>query len=148
VVIFEDSPLPLIAEVMATEPHTAAAPDPAAVAAADHSDPAAASDPSASAARGGRFILCFDYDALAAAARTLRLRPWRPGGRIALPGMDGTKKLQDVFVDAKIPRAERETMLLLATESEILWIPALRHTRLYAPAPGTARMLTLIPGDG
>jgi tRNA(Ile)-lysidine synthase len=119
VVIFEDSPLPIVAEVVAAQP-----PDTAA------------------------FALTFDYDALAAAARTLILRPRQPGDRIALPGMDGTKKLQDVFTDAKVPRAERDAVLLLATESEILWIPALRHTRRYAPTPQTVRVLTLIPRGG
>ncbi|MDR2163220.1 MAG: tRNA lysidine(34) synthetase TilS [Clostridiales Family XIII bacterium] len=89
--------------------------------------------------------LVLDYDALLSTAVILQLRANARGDRICLPGMDGSKKLQDIFVDAKVPREKRRAILVVATEDEVLWIPGLRRTRLYAPHPGTKRVLLLCP---
>jgi tRNA(Ile)-lysidine synthase len=89
--------------------------------------------------------LVLDYDALSSAAAILQLRANAPGDRICLPGVDGSKKLQDIFVDEKIPREKRRGLLVVATEDEVLWIPGLRRTRLYAPGAGTERALVLTP---
>ena len=65
----------------------------------------------------------------ALAGRTLALRPWQPGDRIAPTGMQGrSRKLQDVFVTAKVPAAIRATLpVLVDTESnEVLWVPGYR----------------------
>src|SRR6266511_4201764 len=45
----------------------------------------------------------------------LKVRAWRPGDRLA----GRTKKIQDVFVDAKIPRSEREAWPLVVRGDEI-----------------------------
>jgi tRNA(Ile)-lysidine synthase len=48
----------------------------------------------------------------------LALRVWRPGDRFRPAGAPGRKKLQDFFVDAKIPREVRGRLpLLLAGEA-------------------------------
>ena len=63
------------------------------------------------------------------AGRTLELRTWHSGDRIAPVGLDGhSRKLQDVFVTAKVPPAVRATLPLLAdaTTGEILWVPGYR----------------------
>ena len=65
----------------------------------------------------------------ALAGRTLELRTWHSGDRIAPVGLDGhSRKLQDVFVTAKVPPAVRTTLPLLAdaTTGEILWVPGYR----------------------
>ena len=50
----------------------------------------------------------------------------KPGDRIQPMGMVGRKKLQDVFVDAKIPREQRATFMLLVDETEqVLWVPGI-----------------------
>lgn len=64
-----------------------------------------------------------DADVLAADGRTLRVRTRRPGDRIHPLGAPGTKKLQDWFTDAKIPRAERGHMPLVCLGSDVVWIP-------------------------
>lgn len=56
---------------------------------------------------------------------TLRVRNWRPGDRIRPFGMAGHKKLQDVFVDAKIPRAVRHRIPLIADDEKVVWVPGL-----------------------
>jgi tRNA(Ile)-lysidine synthase len=93
----------------------------------------------------GGASLTLDYEALSSAAAALRLRTKAHGDRIRLPGMDGSKKLQDIFVDEKIPRERRAFIPVVATDEEVLWIPGLRHTRLYAPNPDTKRVIVLTP---
>ena len=49
----------------------------------------------------------------------LRVRGWRPGDRLA----GRSKKVQDVFVDAKIPRSEREAWPLVVRGDAVVAIP-------------------------
>ena len=51
----------------------------------------------------------------------LKVRGWRPGDRLA----GRTKKIQDVFVDAKIPRSEREAWPLVVRGDEVVAVPGL-----------------------
>ena len=51
----------------------------------------------------------------------LKVRSWRPGDRLA----GRRKKVQDVFVDAKIPRSEREAWPLVVRGSEVVAVPGL-----------------------
>lgn len=65
----------------------------------------------------------------ALAGRTLALRTRLPGDRIAPTGMGGrSRKLQDVFVTAKVPPNVRDTLPVLADADtgEILWVPGYR----------------------
>lgn len=52
----------------------------------------------------------------------LCLRNRRPGDRIRLPGMSGSKKIQDFFVDRKVDRELRDRVPLLCAGQEVLWI--------------------------
>ncbi len=52
----------------------------------------------------------------------LILRAWRPGDRFRPLGMSGQKKLQDFFVDAKVPRPQRGRIPLLVTGGRIAWV--------------------------
>ncbi len=49
----------------------------------------------------------------------LKVRGWRPGDRLA----GRQKKIQDVFVDAKIPRSEREAWPLVVRGHEVVAVP-------------------------
>ena len=51
----------------------------------------------------------------------LKVRGWRAGDRLA----GRSKKVQDVFVDAKIPRSEREAWPLVVRGDEVVAIPGL-----------------------
>jgi tRNA(Ile)-lysidine synthase len=53
--------------------------------------------------------------------RGLKVRAWRPGDRLA----GRTKKIQDVFVDAKIPRTERESWPLVVRGNEVVAVPGI-----------------------
>ena len=51
----------------------------------------------------------------------LKVRAWRPGDRLA----GRSKKIQDVFVDAKIPRSEREAWPLVVRGDEVVAVPGI-----------------------
>ena len=51
----------------------------------------------------------------------LRVRSWRPGDRLA----GRAKKIQDVFVDAKIPRSEREAWPLVVRGEDVVAVPGI-----------------------
>jgi tRNA(Ile)-lysidine synthase len=51
----------------------------------------------------------------------LKVRGWRPGDRLA----GRRKKVQDVFVDAKIPRSEREAWPLVVRGREVVAVPGI-----------------------
>lgn len=55
-------------------------------------------------------------------------RNWRPGDWIAPIGLSGRKKLQDIFTDLKVPRAQRQSLPIWAfgDSSEIAWVPGYR----------------------
>jgi len=71
-------------------------------------------------------------DAEALRGKTLQVRTRRPGDRIRPLGLDGTKTLQDLFVDAKVPAARRDTLPLLVVDNEVVWVPGYRVARGYA----------------
>jgi tRNA(Ile)-lysidine synthase len=55
------------------------------------------------------------------------LRHWRAGDRFQPIGMKSAVKLQDLFVNAKIPAARRRELVLATTASgEIFWVEGLR----------------------
>jgi tRNA(Ile)-lysidine synthase len=56
----------------------------------------------------------------------LRVRCRRPGDRYRPLGLGGSVKVQDLFVDRKIPRACRDSVPVVADARGILWIPGFR----------------------
>ena len=70
----------------------------------------------------GRLVAHLDADAVAGG---MHIRSRRPGDRVRPLGLGGEKKLQDVFVDAKIPASERDGIPLLVADWGIAWVPGL-----------------------
>jgi tRNA(Ile)-lysidine synthase len=58
---------------------------------------------------------------IAAELPGLKVRGWRPGDRLA----GRSKKIQDVFVDAKIPRSDREGWPLVVRGDEVVAVPGI-----------------------
>lgn len=59
----------------------------------------------------------------------LYVRSRRPGDRIQVKGMNGSKKVKDIFIDEKIPRSERDIWPILTNANhEILWLPGLKKS--------------------
>lgn len=57
----------------------------------------------------------------------LTVRSRRPGDRLVPFGSSTPKKLQDLLVDAHVPRAERDAVPLLLAGDTIIWVPGLRR---------------------
>ncbi len=57
----------------------------------------------------------------------LFLRRCQHGDRLHPSGMTGSKKLQDLFVDAKLSREERQSSLLLIKDEVVLWVIGMRR---------------------
>jgi tRNA(Ile)-lysidine synthase len=73
------------------------------------------------------------------AGRALLVRSRRPGDRIAPVGLNGTKKIQDLFTDEKIPEAVRDAIPLFECDGELAWVPGYRIGRRFAvPAADAA----------
>jgi tRNA(Ile)-lysidine synthetase-like protein len=66
-------------------------------------------------------------------------------------GGQGSRKLQDLLVDAKIPRPMRRHLpVVVQSDGVILWAPGLRPAETGRPGPGTRRWVefrALPPGD-
>lgn len=73
----------------------------------------------------------------------LTLRGWRPGDRFCPSGMRGSKKLQDFFVDCKIPRERRKQIPLLCDAEKICWIVGLRLDERVRVQNSTQRVLVV-----
>lgn len=71
----------------------------------------------------------------------LSWRSWQQGDRIKPFGMNGSRKVSDIFRDAKIPDDRKGSVPLLVKGDELLWVAGLRHSRLYPVAASAAEML-------
>ncbi|MFA7256129.1 MAG: tRNA lysidine(34) synthetase TilS [Kiritimatiellales bacterium] len=63
------------------------------------------------------------------AGREVVVRTAQPGDRMEPYGMEGSKKLQDIFTDLKIPKAQRESWPVVECGGEIIWLPGYRIAR-------------------
>jgi tRNA(Ile)-lysidine synthase len=68
------------------------------------------------------------------------LRHWRAGDRFQPIGLASPVKLQDLFVNAKLPAARRR-QLVVATAGEIFWVEGLRIGENFKLTPATKRVL-------
>ncbi|PAV28578.1 tRNA lysidine(34) synthetase TilS [Virgibacillus profundi] len=60
-------------------------------------------------------------------ALPLHIRTRRSGDRMSWRGLNGSKKLKDIFIDAKIPKKERDNWpILVDNNGEILWLIGLK----------------------
>ena len=71
-----------------------------------------------------KYTKCFDCDKI---RDGLVLRTRRSGDYLRVTAKGGKKKLKDYMIDAKIPREERDSILLLADGPEIWWVVGYRR---------------------
>lgn len=78
----------------------------------------------------------FDYDKI---DQTLFCRTRKAGD--VIPLVNGRKKIKELFIDEKIPRAERMVYPLITMGEEVLWVPGLRASRAAAVDERTSRRI-------
>jgi tRNA(Ile)-lysidine synthase len=77
---------------------------------------------------------------------TLRVRSWREGDRIRPLGLGGSKSLQDLFTDRKVPRSLRRTLPVVTAGDRIAWIAGVAVSEEFAASPGSERVAVLSAG--
>jgi tRNA(Ile)-lysidine synthase len=83
------------------------------------------------------------FDA-AALGDTLVVRTWHEGDRFQGLGMDGEKKLQDFFVDEKVPRRQRlRVPLVCAADGRIAWVAGYRIAEPFKVTSATTAVVRL-----
>jgi tRNA(Ile)-lysidine synthase len=64
------------------------------------------------------------------------VRSWHEGDRMRPVGLGGTKTLQDLFTDRKVPRALRRTLPVVEAGGEIVWVAGVALDERFAAGPG------------
>lgn len=67
----------------------------------------------------------------------LLVRAWREGDKFTPLGLKGSKSVQDLMVDEKVPRAARKKLPLVTSGGEIVWVCGLRMSEAFRVTPGT-----------
>ena len=79
----------------------------------------------------------------AALGRSVTVRSWRDGDRMRPLGLDGTKSLQDLFTDRKVPRSLRHALPVVEAGERIAWIAGVAVSEEFAAKPGAAESAVL-----
>jgi tRNA(Ile)-lysidine synthase len=80
-------------------------------------------------------------DAAAIGDRAL-VRAWREGDRMRPAGLGGTKTLQDLFTDRKVPRELRRTLPVVEVDGEIAWVAGVALGERFLAGSGGVVSLT------
>ncbi|MDE5863546.1 MAG: tRNA lysidine(34) synthetase TilS [Lachnospiraceae bacterium] len=80
----------------------------------------------------------FDCDTI---KDTLYIRMVEKGDYIVINEQGGTKKLSRYFIDTKVPRDQRENTIVLAADSEVLWIVGGRRSERFKVKDDTEYIL-------
>jgi tRNA(Ile)-lysidine synthase len=73
----------------------------------------------------------------------LTVRAWRDGDRMQPLGLEGTKSLQDLFGDRKVPRSVRRTLPVIEAGGEIAWVAGVAVSERFRVRPGTRETVRL-----
>lgn len=76
-------------------------------------------------ASAGPWEAVFDYDAVR--GRAFQIRTRRRGDIMRPLGMTGTKRLKEVFMEARIPREQRDLWPIWVLGEEIAWVTGIRR---------------------
>jgi tRNA(Ile)-lysidine synthase len=90
-------------------------------------------------------IACLDSDKI---SYPLIIRNWKPGDHFHPLGMKQNKKLSDYFVDNKYSKLDKENILILESDSEIVWIIGDRIDDRYKLTPLTNKAIIIKAAGG
>jgi tRNA(Ile)-lysidine synthase len=86
-----------------------------------------------------------DPDAL---GETLVVRSWRDGDRVRPVGLGGSKSLQDLFTDRKVPRSLRRALPVVTSGGRIAWVAGVAVSEEFAAPRGAERATVLRASAG
>ncbi len=78
----------------------------------------------------------------------LAARSFVPGDRIHPLGMEGTRKVKEVFIDHKVPRSRRAALPLVVAGDEVVWIPGLVRSAAALVTDRTTTVVRLVARPG
>jgi tRNA(Ile)-lysidine synthase len=73
----------------------------------------------------------------------LTVRSWRPGDRMRPLGLRGSKSLQDLFTDSKVPRSLRHDLPVIESRGEIAWVAGVAVSEVFKVTRDTTRAIRL-----
>lgn len=76
-------------------------------------------------------------------ARSFVVDAVRPGDRMRPFGMDGTRKVSDLLIDAKVPRQSRLLVPVVRDGERIVWLAGVRMSEEYRVRPDTTNAVRL-----
>ena len=79
----------------------------------------------------------------AALGPSVTVRAWREGDRMRPLGLGGTKSLQDLFTDRKVPRSLRHALPVVEAGEGIAWIAGVAVSEEFAAKPGAPESAVL-----
>jgi len=88
----------------------------------------------------GRTTAVFDADKT---GTSLTVRPREKGDFFYPIGLGKKKKLQDFFVDEKVPRDERDSVAIIVSGKEIVWIAGYRGDERFRVRNATKKFLMM-----
>lgn len=92
----------------------------------------------------------FPRTVVSSEALPLFVRTRKPGDKMSIKGMDGSKKLKSLFIDEKISVYKRDDWpIVVDKDDNIVWVPGLRRSTLYINKSTLNRpiVLTYISND-
>ena len=73
----------------------------------------------------------------------LVVRSWREGDRMRPLGLEGSKSLQDLFTDRKVPRSLRHALPVVTSDGRIVWIAGVAVSEEFAAKAGAPEAAVL-----
>jgi tRNA(Ile)-lysidine synthase len=73
----------------------------------------------------------------------LTVRSWHEGDRMRPLGLDGSKSLQDLFTDRKVPRSLRHALPVVTSDGRIVWIAGVAVSEEFAAKAGAPESAVL-----
>jgi tRNA(Ile)-lysidine synthase len=71
------------------------------------------------------------------------VRSWREGDRMRPLGLGGSKSLQDLFTDRKVPRSLRRSLPVVTSDGRIAWIAGVAVSEGFAATGGAPESVVL-----
>lgn len=87
-----------------------------------------------------QYTKCFDYGKI---KDVLVLRSRKGGDVISVTADGGTKKLKDYMIDVKIPAGIRDSVPVIASGNDVLWVVGYRISEIYKVTKETKRIIKI-----